>query len=56
MSIDRGIVRVWYNVLIEYYAAIKFINHNYEDKKLKIFVISEQGMAPCCAYRVNRAL
>lgn len=29
------------NDLIEYYAAIKIINCNYEDKLLEIFVISE---------------
>lgn len=53
--IYRGMVHAWYH-FIEYYAAIKIINCNYEDKKLAILVISEQGMTQYCTYNMSRAL
>lgn len=48
-------IHVWNNNLIKYYVAIKIIHFNYEDMKLEIFVISEQGMTKYCAYNVSRA-
>ena len=54
--ICRERVHSWCNDFIDYYAVIKIINCNYEDKKIEILVISDQGMTQYCGYNMSRDL